>query len=79
MAEDPNVGADVSIWFWKTNVENAPGVREGHFGATTRAINGAVECNGANVEQSQNRWKIYQIVCDRLGVSNRADESGCYN
>ncbi|XP_031617335.1 acidic endochitinase SP2-like [Contarinia nasturtii] len=79
VAQDPNVGADVSIWYWQTRVANYPGVKEKHFGATTRAINSPVECTGNNVEQSRNRWDLYQIVCDTLGVNDRSDESGCYN
>lgn len=80
VAQDPNIGADVSIWFWQARVANAPGVKANHFGATTRAINGqSVECHGKNIQQSKNRYAIYKTVCDVLGVKNRADERGCYN
>ena len=78
VCEDPELGAKVSLWFWKENVENAPGVSENHFGATTKAINGALECTGSNVDKSKKRYEIYKAVAEVLGVSNLADESGCY-
>jgi predicted chitinase len=78
VAEDPEIGAKVSSWFWKTKVATAPGVSDNQFGATTKAINGALECTGSNVEKSQNRYKVYKDVAEVLGISNLADEGGCY-
>ncbi|WEL39531.1 endochitinase [Encephalitozoon hellem] len=79
VAEDPNLGADVSIFYWETRVANAPGVKENHFGATTKAINGALECTGSNVDKSKKRYEIYKALVEAFGVSNPADESGCYS
>lgn len=78
VAEDPNLGADVSIHYWETRVANAPGVKENHFGATTKAINGALECTGSNLDKSKKRYEIYKSLVETFGVSNPADESGCY-
>ncbi|AFN83687.1 endochitinase [Encephalitozoon romaleae SJ-2008] len=79
VAEDPNLGADVSIYYWESKVANAPGVKENHFGATTKAINGALECTGSNVDKSKKRYEIYTALVEAFGISNPADESGCYS
>lgn len=79
VSEDPNLGADVSIWFWMTNVANVPGVKENHFGAATKAINGELECKGGNTAQSKKRYDIYKALVKTLNISNPADESGCYS
>ncbi|WUR04428.1 (endo)-chitinase [Vairimorpha necatrix] len=78
VAEDAELGAKVSVWFWKENVESAPGVKDNQFGATTKAINGALECTGSNVDKSKKRYEIYKAVAEVLGISNLADEGGCY-
>ncbi|KAM0671383.1 endochitinase [Ordospora colligata] len=79
VAQDPNLGADVSIYFWEANVANAPGVKENHFGASTKAINGSLECTGSNLDKSKRRFEIYTALVEAFGVSDPADESGCYN
>jgi chitinase len=38
------------------------------FGATTRAINGALECNGKNQAQMNARVGYYRQYCQQLGV-----------
>jgi len=76
----PSVGMDVSVWFWNANVANKPGVSDkSKFGAATKAINGALECTGSNVDQSKNRYKIYTALCKEMNISKPASESGCYN
>ncbi|KDP44267.1 hypothetical protein JCGZ_05734 [Jatropha curcas] len=45
VANDPVVSFKTALWFWMTNVR--PVVTQG-FGATIRAINGAIECNCGN-------------------------------
>ncbi|EEF31793.1 class IV chitinase, putative [Ricinus communis] len=42
---DPVVSFKTALWFWMKNAH--PAVNQG-FGATIRAINGAIECNGGN-------------------------------
>ncbi|CAD27103.1 ENDOCHITINASE [Encephalitozoon cuniculi GB-M1] len=79
VSEDPNLGADVSIFYWESRVANAPGVKENHFGATTKAINGALECTGSNTDKSKKRYEIYMALVEAFGVNNPADESGCYS
>lgn len=80
VAKDPNLGADVSVWFWQKNVETAPGVKDKKkFGLTTKAINGALECKGSNVDQSKKRYAAYKAFVKVMKISNPASESGCYN
>ncbi|KAF9763878.1 Endochitinase EP3, partial [Nosema granulosis] len=78
VAEDPELGAKVSVWFWQKKVATAPGVSDNQFGATTKAINGALECTGSNLEKSKNRYKIYKDLAEILNISKLADEGGCY-
>jgi predicted chitinase len=77
VAKDPKLGAEVSIWFWKANVENKPGAKD-HFGATTRAINGEIECKGSNTDKSKKRYEIYKAFVEEMKIGKAADESGCY-
>lgn len=79
VSEDPLIAAKVSIWYWKTRVMPQPGVKELQFGATTKAINGALECRGQNVQKSKNRWKIYLEVEKILKPPKKASEAGCYS
>ncbi|EPZ34250.1 lysozyme-like protein [Rozella allomycis CSF55] len=69
---------DVSFWFWKTVVQVQPGVTDGCFGASTKAINGNLECNGYN-EKAVKRFLMYKIVFDTFNITGNPNESGCYN
>ena len=55
-----------ALWFWMTNVHSVIG--QG-FGATIRAINGAVECNGGNTPAVNARVQYFRDFCSQLGVS----------
>eukprot|EP00866_Antonospora_locustae_P001257 jgi/Antlo1/1257/358 len=68
---------DVSVWFWKTRVANQPGVKNMQFGATTKAINGPIECSGGGNQTPQKRYQIYLKVADAFGVKKKASSSGC--
>ncbi|XP_051184985.1 chitinase 4 [Lolium perenne] len=65
MAQDPVVSFKAALWFWMTNVH---GVLPQGFGATTRALNGGVECDGKNPAQMNARLGYYQDYCRQLGV-----------
>lgn len=79
VAKDEKVAWATSLWFWKKNVHTAPGVTDGKFGATTKAINGGLECgNGPNVAKARKRWEMFQKVKTALKVSEAATEDGCY-
>ncbi|KCZ76778.1 hypothetical protein H311_02220 [Anncaliia algerae PRA109] len=77
VSEDPKIAMDVSIWFWQNRVANQPGVKEGQFGATTKAINGPIECSGGGNDTPQKRYDIYTKVAKILGVTNLASPDGC--
>lgn len=77
VAQDPEIAMDVSIWYWQSKVATAPGVKEMKFGATTKAINGAIECSGSGNATPKKRFEIYKKVAQAFGVSNLASEDGC--
>jgi hypothetical protein len=70
-----------AFWYWKANVGNVAAVQSGQFGASTRAINGALECNpgGTNQAAAKNRYNIYTKVLVQLGDNETPIETGCYN
>ncbi|TKW05192.1 hypothetical protein SEVIR_7G159100v4 [Setaria viridis] len=65
VAQDPVIAFKTAFWFWMNNVH---GVMPQGFGATIRAINGALECNGNNPAQMNARVGYYQQYCQQLGV-----------
>ncbi|POO02002.1 Glycoside hydrolase [Trema orientale] len=65
VATDPVVSFKTALWYWMENVR--PVIGEG-FGATIRAINGALECDGGNPATVQARIEYYTEYCNQLGV-----------
>ncbi|CAL5031270.1 unnamed protein product [Urochloa decumbens] len=65
VAQDPVVSFKSALWFWMDNVHL---VMPQGFGATIRAINGALECNGKNTAEMEARVGFYQQYCRELGV-----------
>ena len=65
MAQDPVVSFKTALWYWMNNVHQ---VMPQGFGATIRAINGALECNGGNPGQVESRVSLYRQFCQQLGV-----------
>nr|CAB3487489.1 unnamed protein product [Digitaria exilis] len=65
VAQDPVIAFKTALWFWMNNVH---GVMSQGFGATIRAINGALECNGKNTAQMNARVGYYKQYCQQLGV-----------
>ncbi|XP_041000195.1 endochitinase EP3-like isoform X1 [Juglans microcarpa x Juglans regia] len=66
VATDPVISFKTALWFWMTNVHQV--LNQG-FGATIRAINGAIECNGGNPGAVQSRIQYYTQYCNQLGVA----------
>ncbi|XP_031474786.1 endochitinase EP3-like [Nymphaea colorata] len=66
VANNVDTSFKAALWYWMTNVHSVMG--QG-FGATIRAINGALECNGQNTAQMQARVGYYTAYCQQLGVS----------
>ncbi|XP_020578990.1 chitinase 5 [Phalaenopsis equestris] len=65
VSSDAVIAFKTALWFWKTNVHGVVG--QG-FGATIRAINGALECNGGNTSEMNDRVSIYKNYCSQFGV-----------
>jgi predicted chitinase len=71
---DPTVAWKTGLWFW--NSQTGAGKMTGHdamangagFGETIRSINGALECNGNNVDQMNDRIALYRQFASTLGV-----------
>ncbi|OEL37254.1 Endochitinase A [Dichanthelium oligosanthes] len=66
VAQDPVIAFKTALWYWMNNVHQ---VMPQGFGATIRAINGALECNGNNPAQMNARVGYYQQYCQQFGVS----------
>ncbi|CAN1142547.1 Chitinase 5 [Linum perenne] len=66
VARNPVVAWKTALWYWMKNVR--PVVGSG-FGATIRAINGALECNGKNPAAVNARVKYYEDYCKRFKVA----------
>ncbi|KAI4299789.1 hypothetical protein L6164_033215 [Bauhinia variegata] len=62
---DPVVSFKSALWYWMLNVR--PVISQG-FGATIRAINGAIECDGKSPSTVQARINYYTDYCSQLGV-----------
>ncbi|XP_050144090.1 chitinase 4-like [Malus sylvestris] len=65
-ASDPTVEFKTALWFWLNNV--CPVLNQG-FGATIRAINGEVECDGKLPDAVQSRINYYKDYCNQLNVN----------
>ncbi|KAF7017129.1 unnamed protein product [Triticum aestivum] len=65
VAQDQALTFKAAFWFWMTNVHQA--VPSG-FGATTRAINGDVECDGKKPDLVSARAGYYTDYCQQFGV-----------
>ncbi|XP_051133254.1 chitinase 5-like [Andrographis paniculata] len=68
VARDAVISFKTALWFWMTNCHNAITSGQG-FGATIRAINGRLECNGANPATVTARVNYYTNYCSRFGVN----------
>ncbi|XP_022761553.1 endochitinase EP3-like [Durio zibethinus] len=65
VATDPVISFKTALWYWVNFVQ--PVIGQG-FGATIRAINGAIECDGGNPDTVQARINYYTQYCNQLGV-----------
>ncbi len=69
----------VSQWYWDKRVMTAWGVGEDHFGYTTKAINGTLECSTRkNWVIAKRRYALYKRLAEAVGLKKIADERGCY-
>lgn len=69
VARDEDVAWDTASWFWGKRVHNCPGVAQGDFSATVRAINGGFEyAGGVPNEQANQRSRYYAKVRRAFGI-----------
>ena len=76
MVEQDSVAWSTAMWFWKVNVRTRPGVLDGQFGASTNAINGALECGGRS-DKPAKRFEIYKKVMVAFGLYETPNSAGC--
>ncbi|CAL9752971.1 unnamed protein product, partial [Musa acuminata subsp. burmannicoides] len=67
VANDVVVSFKAALWFWMNNCHSAITSGQG-FGATIRAINGDLECDGKNTETMNARVGYYKDYCSQFGV-----------
>lgn len=75
VAEDEGLAWGTAFWYWKANVRNRPGVLDGKFGESTRAIN-PMECVPGN-QQKESRFRYYGNIRRAFGLQGNGDPSGC--
>ncbi|KAF8041568.1 hypothetical protein BT93_A0228 [Corymbia citriodora subsp. variegata] len=66
VATNPLISFKIALWYWMNFVR--PVINQG-FGATIRAINGALECDGGNPTTVQAWVQYYTEYCNQLGVA----------
>jgi len=72
LANDADISFKSALWFWMNNVHSV--LNQG-FGATIRAINGALECDGQNPDKAEARIELYKEYCADFGVDPGANLS----
>ncbi|KAI5160638.1 hypothetical protein NEAUS03_1283 [Nematocida ausubeli] len=78
VATDKSIAAAVSIWYWNTKVMTSKSPLS-NFGETTKAINGAIECQGSPNSAATNRWNNYLAIAKIFSVNPTASSKGCGN
>ncbi|OWA55230.1 putative Endochitinase EP3 [Hypsibius exemplaris] len=74
---DKQTGWETAAWYWGSRVGNQPGVKEGQFGSSINAINGAEECRGQNQDKAAKRKEYYANIFRLWRISGQVDLSGC--
>ncbi|CAA0833291.1 homolog of carrot EP3-3 chitinase [Striga hermonthica] len=67
VATDPVISFRTALWYWMNHCHDPIISGEG-FGATIRAINGPIECDGGNPDTVSSRVRYYTQYCDQLQV-----------
>ncbi|KAH6809257.1 carrot EP3-3 chitinase-like protein [Perilla frutescens var. frutescens] len=74
VAKDAVISFKTALWFWMNNCHTAITSGQG-FGATIRAINGNLECDGKNTATMNARINYYKSYCSQFGVNPGANLS----
>ncbi|KAK4482636.1 hypothetical protein RD792_009800 [Penstemon davidsonii] len=67
VATNPTISFRTAFWYWMNNCHDAIVSGQG-FGATIRAINGPLECDGGNPGTVSARVQYYTQYCNQLQV-----------
>ncbi|KAK4487519.1 hypothetical protein RD792_005835 [Penstemon davidsonii] len=67
VATNSTISFSTALWFWMNYCHDAFTSGQG-FGATIRAINGELECNGGNSDNVSARVEYYTQYCNQLQV-----------
>lgn len=67
VATDNVISFKTALWYWMNNCHSLIISGQG-FGSTIRAINGQLECDGANPATVSARVEYYTQYCNQLGV-----------
>ncbi|GAA0165885.1 hypothetical protein LIER_43735 [Lithospermum erythrorhizon] len=67
VATDNVVSFKTALWYWMNNCHDLINSGQG-FGATIRAINGPLECDGGNSATVTSRVNYFTQYCNQLGV-----------
>lgn len=67
VATDRVISFRTALWYWMNRIHSIITSGQG-FGPTIRAINGQLECDGANVDTVNARVEYYTEYCNQLGV-----------
>jgi predicted chitinase len=74
---EQDVAVKTAVWFFQSNNMVGP-AREGDFAATTRIINGRVECNGGQgANNQQTRVATYRRIRECFGLGQPTRDPTC--
>jgi predicted chitinase len=77
VSQQQDVAVKTAIWFYQANNMAGP-AQQGDFAATTRIINGKVECNGGSgAANQQTRVQTYLRIRQCFGLGNPTINPTC--
>ena len=69
VAQNDLIAWKTALWYWNVDSDCHSAITSGQgFGATIQAINGAIECNGGNTDEVNDRVSYYKKYCSQFGV-----------
>ena len=81
VAKDDAISWSTSFWFWRAKVHPIPEVQKGHFGSSTKKINGNQECGSKGQKPkslARRRFRLYTQVLLAFNIKEEPNPVGCY-
>ena len=81
VAKDDAISWSTSFWFWRARVHPIPEVQKGHFGSSTKKINGNQECGSKGRQPkslARRRFRLYSQVLLAFNIKEKPNPVGCY-